>query len=243
MLFSDIRGFTALSETMKPDEMASLLTEYFTEMVECVFRHGGTLDKFMGDAVMAQWGAPLGTSDDADHAMRAAIDMMHEMDELNARWKAAERPQLEIGIGLNYGEAFAGNIGSERRLEFTVIGDTVNTAYRLCAAAESGADPHHRARCATRSSRRRRSTCARPWSSRGRASRCPSTASELVMDDVPAGCVRVAAGRRVAVALRGARGRRAGDARARARCTRRRRAIAPRDRSRDAASRTRSRCR
>src|SRR5205085_6423461 len=138
VLFSDIRGFTALSETMKPDEMASLLTEYFTGMVECVFRHGGTLDKFMGDAVMAQWGAPLGTSDDADHAIGAAIDMMHAMDVLNSRWKAARRPQLEIGIGLNYGEAFAGNIGSEKRLEFTVIGDVVNTAYRLCAAAESG---------------------------------------------------------------------------------------------------------
>jgi adenylate cyclase len=138
VLFSDIRGFTALSETMEADEMASLLTEYFTEMVECVFRHGGTLDKFMGDAVMAQWGAPLGTSDDANHAMQAAIDMMRAMDVLNRRWKAAKRPQLAIGIGLNYGEAFAGNIGSERRLEFTVIGDVVNTAYRLCAAAESG---------------------------------------------------------------------------------------------------------
>jgi len=138
VLFSDIRGFTALSETMEADEMASLLTEYFTEMVECVFRHGGTLDKFMGDAVMAQWGAPLGTSDDADHAMLAAIDMMHAMEGLNRRWQAAKRPQLAIGIGLNYGEAFAGNIGSERRLEFTVIGDVVNTAYRLCAAAESG---------------------------------------------------------------------------------------------------------
>jgi adenylate cyclase len=138
VLFSDIRGFTALSETMGADEMASLLTEYFTEMVECVFRHGGTLDKFMGDAVMAEWGAPLGTSDDADRAMRAAIDMMHAMEGLNRRWKEAKRPQLAIGIGLNYGEAFAGNIGSERRLEFTVIGDVVNTAYRLCAAAESG---------------------------------------------------------------------------------------------------------
>jgi adenylate cyclase len=123
---------------MEADEMASLLTEYFTEMVECVFRHGGTLDKFMGDAVMAQWGAPLGTSEDADHAMQAAIDMMHALDTLNARWVSEGRPRLEIGIGLNFGEAFAGNIGSERRLEFTVIGDTVNTANRLCSAADSG---------------------------------------------------------------------------------------------------------
>ena len=135
VLFSDIRGFTKLSESMTPDEMASLLTEYFTEMVECVFRHGGTLDKFMGDCVMAQWGAPLGMPDDADRAMSAAMDMMAAMETLNARWQSEGRPRLELGIGLNYGEAFAGNIGSERRLEFTVIGDVVNTASRLCSAA------------------------------------------------------------------------------------------------------------
>ena len=136
VLFSDIRGFTALSETMNPDAMASLLTEYFTEMVECVFRHGGTLDKFIGDAVMAQWGAPIGSPDDPDKAMAAAIDMMAELKKLNAKWVEQGRPTLQIGIGLNYGEAFAGNIGSERRLEFTVIGDTVNTASRLCGKAE-----------------------------------------------------------------------------------------------------------
>ena len=138
VLFSDIRGFTALSETMKPDDTASLLTEYFTEMVECVFRNGGTLDKFIGDAVMAQWGAPIGTPEDADRAMSAAIDMMRALAELNAKWRSEGKPELQIGIGLNYGEAFAGNIGSERRLEFTVIGDTVNTASRLCSAAEGG---------------------------------------------------------------------------------------------------------
>jgi adenylate cyclase len=138
VLFSDIRGFTPLSESMNPDEIATLLTEYFTEMVECVFRHGGMLDKFIGDAVMAQWGAPLGNADDADRAMQAAVDMMAALDTLNARWRTQGRPALEIGIGLNYGEAFAGNIGSERRLEFTVIGDTVNTASRLCSAAGPG---------------------------------------------------------------------------------------------------------
>lgn len=138
VLFSDIRGFTALSETMDPDAMAKLLTEYFTEMVECVFRHGGTLDKFIGDAVMAQWGAPLGESDDVDRAMEAALDMMVALDQLNERWTQAGRPTLQIGIGLNFGEAFAGNIGSERRIEYTVIGDTVNTASRLCGAAGPG---------------------------------------------------------------------------------------------------------
>ena len=138
VLFSDIRGFTPLSETMNPDDMASLLSEYFTEMVECVFRNDGTLDKFMGDAVMAQWGAPIAGDDDPDRAIRAAMDMMSALKKLNVKWLSEGRPQLQIGIGLNYGEAFAGNIGSERRLEFTVIGDVVNTAFRLCSAAGAG---------------------------------------------------------------------------------------------------------
>lgn len=138
VLFSDIRGFTALSETMNPDTMAKHLTEYFTEMVDCVFRHGGTLDKFIGDAVMAQWGAPIREPDDADRAMAAAIDMMQQLDILNARWRAEGRPEWQIGIGINFGEAFAGNIGSERRLEYTVIGDTVNVASRLCSKAKGG---------------------------------------------------------------------------------------------------------
>jgi adenylate cyclase len=138
VLFADIRNFTPLSATMEPDETALLLTEFFTEMVECVFRHGGTLDKFIGDAVMAQWGAPISEPDDPDRALDAAVDMMRSLERLNTRWRVQERPQLQIGIGLNYGEAFAGNIGSQRRLEFTVIGDTVNTANRLCAWAEGG---------------------------------------------------------------------------------------------------------
>ena len=135
---SRVSAFSRKISGTPGSEMASLLTEYFTEMVECVFRHGGTLDKFMGDAVMAQWGAPLGMPDDADRAMSSALDMMAAMETLNRRWQSEGRPRLELGIGLNYGEAFAGNIGSERRLEFTVIGDTVNTANRLCSAAGSG---------------------------------------------------------------------------------------------------------
>ncbi|MEK7246361.1 MAG: adenylate/guanylate cyclase domain-containing protein, partial [Pseudomonadota bacterium] len=135
VLFSDIRGFTALSEKMPASDMATLLTDYFTEMVECVFKNEGTLDKFIGDAVMAQWGAPIGSKEDPDKAMTAAIEMIQELDKLNVKWKAEGRPELQIGIGLNHGEAFAGNIGSERRLEYTVIGDVVNTASRLCSAA------------------------------------------------------------------------------------------------------------
>jgi adenylate cyclase len=135
VLFTDIRGFTALSEGMRPDDMAALLTDYRTEMVDIVFRHGGTLDKFIGDAVMAQWGAPIETPDDPDRAVRAAMEMVAALDRLNERFRADGRPEVQVGIGLNYGEAFAGYIGSESRLEFTVIGDTVNTASRLSSAA------------------------------------------------------------------------------------------------------------
>lgn len=138
VLFSDIRGFTALAETMNPDDMARLLTEYFTEMVDCVFEHGGTLDKFIGDSVMAQWGAPLGEPDDPDRALAASLAMMTALERLNERWRDEGRPAMQMGIGINTGEAFAGNIGSERRLEYTVIGDTVNTASRLCGAAAAG---------------------------------------------------------------------------------------------------------
>jgi adenylate cyclase len=149
VLFSDIRGFTPLSEKMSPDAIASLLTDYFTEMVEIVFRYGGTLDKFMGDALMALWGAPIARVDDADRATRAAVAMQQVLGRLNARWKLQGRPPLSVGIGLNAGEVFAGNIGSQRRLEYTVIGDAVNIAARLCSQAGPGeiliAEPLHAA--------------------------------------------------------------------------------------------------
>ena len=135
IFFSDIRGFTTMSETMSPDVIATLLTEYFTEMVEIVFQHGGTLDKFMGDAIMALWGAPIAHEDDADRAMGCAIDQLAALEVLNAKWKEQGRPELRIGIGINFGETWAGYIGSDRRLEYTVIGDAVNTASRLCSSA------------------------------------------------------------------------------------------------------------
>src|SRR2546425_590232 len=135
IFFSDIRGFTPMSETMSPDNIATLLTEYFTEMVELVFEHGGTLDKFMGDAIMALWGAPMAHEDDADRAMSCALDQLEALEQLNTKWKEQGRPELGIGIGINFGEVFVGNIGSDRRLEYTVIGDAVNTASRLCSSA------------------------------------------------------------------------------------------------------------
>jgi adenylate cyclase len=104
-------------------------------MVDIVFEHGGTLDKFMGDAIMALWGAPLSHADDADRAMQCALDQLTALDKMNAKWKEQGRPTLGIGIGINYGEVFAGNIGSDKRLEYTVIGDAVNTASRLCSSA------------------------------------------------------------------------------------------------------------
>ena len=135
IFFSDIRGFTPMSEMMSPEGIATLLTDYFTEMVEIVFEHGGTLDKFMGDAIMALWGAPIVHEDDADRAMGCALDHLRALEKLNRKWHDEGRPELGIGIGINFGEVFAGNIGSDRRLEYTVIGDAVNTASRLCSSA------------------------------------------------------------------------------------------------------------
>lgn len=138
VLFNDIRGFTEISETLPPDQMAAQLNEYFAAMVECVFRHNGALDKFIGDAIMAYWGAPVASDDDADRAVRAAQDMQDQLHALNTRWAAAGRPMLHAGIGINLGDAFVGNIGSPRRLEYTLIGDTVNLASRLCGLARGG---------------------------------------------------------------------------------------------------------
>jgi adenylate cyclase len=142
VLFGDIRGFTALAEAMRPDDLARLLSSYYQVMVEVVFRHGGTLDKFIGDAIMAQWGAPIATPTDADSALDAAREMVRGLADLNAHLREEHGdfpcPTLEMGFGLNYGEAFAGYVGAERRLEYTVIGDTVNTANRLCAEANAG---------------------------------------------------------------------------------------------------------
>ena len=138
VFFSDIRGFTPMSERMGPDDIATLLNEYFTEMVEIVFENGGTLDKFMGDAIMALWGAPISGDGDADRAIHAAIEMQSVLAKLNVKWAAQGRQRVEIGIGIDFYEVFAGNIGSDRRLEYTVIGDAVNTAARLCSKAGPG---------------------------------------------------------------------------------------------------------
>ncbi len=122
---------------MQPEAVVTMLNEYFSEMVDIVFEHGGALDKFIGDSIMASWGAALTRPDDADRALQAAIEMQRELRVLNAE-RGASEPRFEVGIGINWGEVFVGNIGSHRRLEYTVIGDPVNVASRLCSAAKRG---------------------------------------------------------------------------------------------------------
>ena len=133
MLFSDIRGFTTMTEGDDSHLLVTQLNEYLSEMVECVFVRHGTLDKFIGDAVMAVWGnvKPRTPREDAVDAVQCALDMLAGLEKLNPIWVARGRPALHIGIGINHGEVIVGNMGSPRRKEFTVIGDSVNLASRL----------------------------------------------------------------------------------------------------------------
>jgi adenylate cyclase len=134
ILFSDIRNFTGLSEQMNPRQMVGTLNDYFTEMVDVIFAQGGTLDKFIGDAIMAVFGAPFTTPEDPDKAAQAAIEMMARLAAFNQRQAAQAAPTLDIGIGINSGQVVAGTIGSPRRMDYTVIGDQVNLAARIEAA-------------------------------------------------------------------------------------------------------------
>ena len=128
VLFSDIRGFTTLSETLTPEEVVAILNTYLAEMTELIFKYGGTVDKYEGDAILAFWGAPVPHADDAARAVNCALEMRAALHALRAHW---QREGFEIGIGINTGEAFVGTIGSRRRISYTCIGDAVNLASRL----------------------------------------------------------------------------------------------------------------
>lgn len=131
VLFSDIRGFTSLSETMSAEQVSEILNEYFTEMEPIVAKHNGIINKFIGDAVMAIFGEPIQDKNHALNAVRCGYEMLVKVKELQRKWASEGKPRIEIGVGINTGEVFVGNIGSVNRMEYTVIGDTVNLASRL----------------------------------------------------------------------------------------------------------------
>lgn len=140
VLFSDVRGFTAYSEKQQPEEVVAMLNEILSQQVKVVFQYNGTLDKFVGDELMAFFGAP-GVRHLNDHALiavRTAVEIQEKMRELHTQWGHENRPILNIGIGINTGDMVVGNMGSAERMDYTVIGDNVNLAARLCSAAGEG---------------------------------------------------------------------------------------------------------
>ena len=138
-LFSDISSFTQMSSMMQPRQVIEMLNEYFKVMVEdIVFPYEGTLEKYIGDALLAVWGAPYQKVDDADRAVRAAVEMQWAVRRLNQEWGKQRKQPIQIHIGLNTGKVAAGNIGSEKLIQYAHIGDTTNVASRICSAAEAG---------------------------------------------------------------------------------------------------------
>jgi adenylate cyclase len=131
VLFSDIRGFTTISEKLTPEELVHLLNEYLTAMTDIVFKYDGMLDKYMGDAIMAVFGAPLDQPDHAKRACLTALDMLSELHRLQKKWQDEGKPVLNIGVGINSGDMVVGNMGSEMRFDYTVMGDMVNLGSRL----------------------------------------------------------------------------------------------------------------
>jgi adenylate cyclase len=135
ILFADIRGFTRMSEKMEPHEVVELLNEYFTLMTDLIFENGGTLDKYLGDGILAVFGAPLAKPDDAARAVKTGVEMQRALSQLNRSWETRGQRSWMMGVGINTGPVTAGNIGSTKRMDYTVIGDAVNLASRLCSNA------------------------------------------------------------------------------------------------------------
>jgi class 3 adenylate cyclase len=135
VLFADVVAFTPLAESREAEQVVALLNELFSMLSEVVFRHGGTVDKFIGDCIMAVWGAPVPQADHARRALAAAEDMMRFLEAANPMWQQKFGTELRLAIGVNSGEAIVGNIGSDKRMEYTVVGDVVNVAARLEAVA------------------------------------------------------------------------------------------------------------
>lgn len=136
--FGDIRGFTPISEQLPPEEVVAFLNFYLTEMTTIIFANEGTIDKFMGDCIMAVFGAPVEHSDDVYRAVKSGVEIQKRIEEMNKQRVTEGKQDIHVGIGINYGEAVVGNIGSTQRLEYTVIGDSVNTAARLQTVAKGG---------------------------------------------------------------------------------------------------------
>ncbi|HWU41016.1 MAG TPA: adenylate/guanylate cyclase domain-containing protein, partial [Candidatus Acidoferrum sp.] len=141
VLFSDIRNFTSISEGLPPEDVVELLREYFNTMVPIVLKHGGTLDKYVGDAIMGLFGAPLAQEDHARRAVRAALEMVEQIPALSPKWEARSGRPLQVGVGVNSGEAVVGVMGADSRREYSAIGDTVNLASRLEGATKDFGTP------------------------------------------------------------------------------------------------------
>ena len=138
ILFTDIRGFTSMAEKMEPEKVVLTLNEYFSEMIDIVFKYNGTLDKIIGDELMIVFGAPLSSEDDTERALKTAIEMQNKITELNKVRKKRKEPPILVGAGINRGQVVSGNIGSRDMMDYTVVGDTVNLGSRLCSAAAAG---------------------------------------------------------------------------------------------------------